>query len=99
MVGTDKSTYNKLEELQLYCKQRNIQSDLNISPMDVHTVFTSLRRLKQTATRGIDGLDGKILKLSAPIIAESLTYIYNLCIDKQCFPNIFKKAKIIPLYK
>ena len=48
-----------------------------------------------------DGLDGKILRLSAPFIAETLTYIYiyNLCIDKNTFPQVFKEAKVIPLFK
>ena len=42
---------------------------------------------KQSNTKGSDGLDGKILRLSAPFIAETLTYIYNLCIDKNTFPQ------------
>ena len=39
----------------------------------------------------------KFLKLCAPVITDTLTYLYNLfwCY----FPMTFKKAKVIPLYK
>ena len=65
--------------------------------MTVREVYKSLCHLKQSNTKGTDGLDGKILHLSAPFIAETLTY--NLCIDKNTFPQVFKEAKVIPLFK
>ena len=67
--------------------------------MSVNEVYNSLIHLKQTSARGLDGLDAKILKLSAPVIAESLTYIYNLCISKNQFPKAFKAARVIPIFK
>ena len=30
---------------------------------------------------------------------NSNLYIYNLCIDKNTFPKVFKEAKVIPLFK
>ena len=41
----------------------------------------------------------KLLKVALPYIAETLTYIYNLCIQKNVFPTAFKRAKVIPLPK
>ena len=67
--------------------------------MSVREVYKSLCHLKQSNPKGTDGLDGKILRLSAPFIAETLTYIYNLCIDKNTFPQVVKEAKGIPLLK
>ena len=40
-----------------------------------------------------------LLLLLLPYIAETLTYIYNLCIQKNVFPTAFKIAKVIPLPK
>ena len=74
-------------------------SNLVIPPMSVTEVYHALCHLKQSGTRGLDGIDGKILKLSAPVIAETLTYVYNLCIDKSDFPVQFKNARVIPLFK
>ena len=45
------------------------------------------------------GSDPYLLKLALPYVVKSLTYIYNLCIQKNVFPKIFKTAKVIPLPK
>ena len=67
--------------------------------MTVTEVYSALRHLKENGARDLDGLDGKVLKLTAPIITDTLTYIYNLCIDKNHIPKTFKTAKVIPIYK
>ena len=67
-------------------------SELSLPPISVLDVYYTLIHLKQTGTRDLEGLDSKILKLSAPIIADTLTYVYNLCIHKSCFPKVFKTA-------
>ena len=67
--------------------------------MAVSEVFKSLCQLKQSNTKGTDRIDGKIIRLSAPFITDTITYIYNLIIEKNKFPRAFKEAKVIPLYK
>ena len=67
--------------------------------MAVSEVFKSLCQLKQSNTKGTDRIDGKIIRLSAPFITDTITYIYNLIIEKNYFPRAFKEAKVIPLYK
>ena len=67
--------------------------------MTITEVYQALCHLKQSGTRGLDGIDGKILKLSAPVIAETLTYVYNLCIDKSLFPIQLKQPRVIPIFK
>ena len=46
-----------------------------------------------------DGISVKLLKSDFPYIAETLTYIYNLCIQNNVFPTAFKRAKVIPFPK
>ena len=67
--------------------------------MTVTEVYNALNHLKQSGTRDLDGLDTKILRLAAPLIKNTLTYVFNLCIMKSIFPNAFRIAKVIPLYK
>ena len=67
--------------------------------MTITEVYNALIHLKQTGTRGLDGLDGKILKLFAPLISDTLTYIHNLCIQKCCVPAALKQAKVISHFK
>jgi hypothetical protein len=99
VIQNDKSKENDLSKLKQFCQSKNVTTKLDIPFMTVIEVSQALNHLKQTNTRGLDGLDGKILKIAAPFITDSLTYIYNLCIDKSYFPNVFKQAKVIPLYK
>jgi hypothetical protein len=99
IISNDRSSENTLSHLKDYVSSKPTHSDFNLQPMTVLDVSKSLTLLKQSGTRDLDGLDGKILKLSGPVITESLTYLYNLCIDKKYFPLKFKEAKVIPLYK
>ena len=99
VITTDNSKSNDLNELKQYCQDKHISSELQIPLISVFEVFNYLTHLKQSGTRGLDGLDGKILKLSAPVITDTLTYIFNLCLEKNYFPNAFKKAKVIPIHK
>ena len=93
----DCSASNNLPLLREFCTSKGIMSELTFPPISIIDVYHTLILLKQTVMRGIDGLDSKILKLLAPIIADSLTYIYNLCIHKNCFPKVFKIAKVAPI--
>jgi len=67
--------------------------------MTITEVYNTLVHSKQTGTCGLDGIDGKILKLLVPAVSDTQTYVYNLCIQKCHAPAAFKQAKVIPLSK
>ena len=98
-IKSDRSHSNTLDILKDYCHSKNVSSNLVIPLMNIYDVYNALTHLKQTNSRGLDGIDGKILKIAAPVIADSLTYIYNLCISKNTIPKAFKTAKVIPIFK
>ena len=99
MISVDRTKLNDLRVLRELCDTKNVQPAPTIPPKTIAEVFGALVRLEQTGSRGLDGLDGEILKLSAPVIADTLTYVYNLCVEKCYFPNASKQAKVIPLFK
>ena len=41
----------------------------------------------------------KLIKLILSTMAEPLTYIFNHSFSTSTFPNLFKKSKVIPIYK
>ena len=88
-----------LTELRTFCNSKNITGTLDIPSMSVTEVYKALCHLKQSGSWGLDGIDGKILKLSAPVIAETLAYVYWFCTHKSHFPIQFKKARAISLFK
>ena len=48
---------------------------------------------------GPDNITPYLLKIALPYIVKSLTYVYNLCIERNIFPTALKKAKVVPLPK
>lgn len=99
VITVDKSGENTLQKLKHFCMSKNINDTNAIPFMTTNNVYKYLINQRKTNSRGIDEIDGKILKLSAPIITDTLTFIYNLCIDKSHFPSLLKQAKVIPLFK
>ena len=98
-ITTDRTNQNDLQILKDYCRSKEIRNPLQFNFTSVIAIYKDLSSLKSSKSRGSDDLDSKIIKISAPFISESLTYIYNLCIDKCYYPQAFKDAKVLPLLK
>ena len=97
---TDGSQYNCPNRLLNFCRERISQNTtFSIPPISVFEVGISILKLDNKKSTGCDGISVKLLKIALPYIAETLTYIYNLCIQKNVFPTAFKRAKVIPLPK
>ena len=54
-------------------------------------------RIKKST--GHDGLSPKILKLSAPSLADTLTTLFNCCIGTSTLPSSWKMSNVSPIYK
>ena len=93
---TDGSQYNCPNRLLNFCRDRISQNTtFSIPPISVFEVGISILKLDNKKSTGCDGISVKLLKIALPYIAETLTYIYNLCIQKNVFPTAFKRAKVI----
>jgi Notch-like protein len=58
-----------------------------------------INSLKTKDSFGYDGISTKILTLSAPFISSPINYICNRMQSQGVFPDRFKYATVIPLYK
>ena len=47
----------------------------------------------------MDNIPAKVLKITANIIAPSLTYIFNISLQSGIYVDDWQLAKIIPIYK
>ena len=68
-----------------------------LKPVIVSNVYRLLLGLSSNKATGIDKISCKIIKLAAPVVSDSLTLIFNQCMT--CFPDEWKTAKVVPLYK
>ena len=69
------------------------------SPIPVDNVASTLRGLKANKTTGLDEIPPKTLKLSASIVAPSLTYIFNLSLTTGIYIDDWKRARVTPIFK
>ena len=65
----------------------------------VNHVSHLLHGLSSNKATGIDKISCKIIKLATPVISDSLTLIFNQAITLSSFPDEWKIARVIPLYK
>ena len=68
-------------------------------PVTVSHVCSLLHGLSSNKATGIDKISCKIIMIAAPAISDSLTFIFNQAITLSSFPNEWKMARVIPLYK
>lgn len=74
------------------------QKTLFINPTNETEIIKIINNLK-LKKGGIDGISAKILKTIAPIIADTLAYVINHCIETSIWPDMLKVAEVIPIYK
>ena len=86
--------------LRDFCSSRTSEHEpLDIPLLAVHEVGRIIDSMKNKKSSGFDEISPKLLKLALPYIVESLTYVYNLCIKQNIFPDKLKHAKVIALPK
>ena len=71
----------------------------DIPPIREEFVARFLSNLDVKKAIGLDNVSARILKLCSPFIAHVITYICNLSIKSNTFPDAWKTAKIKPLLK
>ena len=67
----------------------NVSSDcsFNFNCVDPQTVFDMLHSISTSKATGIDQIPGKILKLAAPAITQSIIMLFNYSIATESFPS------------
>ena len=96
----DSHPYTCPDILLDFCQQRTAGTpSFTIPPLAVHEVGKLITTMANKKSCGSDQISAKLLKISLPYIVEPLTYVYNLCIQRNTFPAHFKDAKVVPLPK
>lgn len=68
--------------------------------VSVENVYKKIIGLSNSTCLDIYGLNSYILKISANVVCEVLTYLFNECLINNCiFPILLKSIKVIPVFK
>ena len=77
----------------------NCDKTLFMGPNREFEVASVIKALENEKSCGLDGISNEILKCCSPIIERHLALVFNKCIDEDVFPDTFKTAKVVPLFK
>lgn len=87
------------EKLSDYCANK-IAADFSYQTpsLDAQKVLKYLQNLDITKATGTDDIGPRLLRISAPFISDSITYVCNLSIKSSVFHAKWKEAKVKPLH-
>lgn len=69
---------------------------LETDPAEVNSIITSL---SNNSAPGWDNISTAFIKMAKSVLLPVLCHVYNLCLNTGCFPSVFKKAIVTPIYK
>ena len=80
-------------------KLDHLDTQFNIPAITEQDTMRMINNLSSRKATGSDGISVKILKLAAPVLCQPLTRVFNLSLEKGCFPRKWKVARVTPLHK
>ena len=99
-IGPELATEIESSNINFEMYAINAKSEFTaFKPVIVSHVYCLLLGLSSNKATGTDKISCKIIELAAPVISDSLTLIFNQCMTLSCFPDEWKTAKVVPLYK
>ena len=88
------STYRHLR-----FSRRNYRDTFTLSFVSREFIRQQLVSLNPKKAVGLDGISSRFLKDGADSIVEPISHIVNLSIRTETVPDVFKSAKVTPLFK
>ena len=88
------------EKLKDFCNSKvpdGVQFNIPEVTRDKDLKFLSNTDISKAT--GCDQIGPRLLKIAAPFIVDSITYICNLSIKNSFFPDKWKNGKVTPLHK
>ena len=74
-------------------------SEFTLQDINNDFVYSQLSHLKRNKGTGLDNISARFIKISAEVIATSVSKLLNLSLRTRTFPKIWKCAKVTALFK
>ena len=75
------------------------KSKFYLKPTTVDVVLELIKKMSSDKAAGLGGLSCRIIKVSTPVIAPTLVFIFNKAIETGIFLDDWKIARVTPLHK
>jgi hypothetical protein len=82
-----------------YIYKMLLQSKPLILSVTYQEVFNCIMNLSNSRSIGADGIAPEIIKANAALLCDKLVHIFNLSFVQGVFPQLLKRAIVVPIYK
>ena len=76
-----------------------VNSSFSLEKLNVETVIESLKAVNSNKATGPDNIPGRVLKIAAEFLFPSLTAIFNRSLSMGIYPDDWKMARVLPIFK
>ena len=98
-LAKQKEEPNNTLKLQMRSLIRPLQNSIFISPITADELSRCLKVFSdKKSTPSVCG-PMWIVRKSTPLILEAIATIFNKCVQEGVYPDIFKTAEVIPIFK
>ena len=77
----------------------NVNNCVYLSDTDLAEIIKLISKLELRKACGYDHISNRMIKATSHIIAPFIVQLYNNCMHQGIFPDAYKKAQVIPLFK
>ena len=94
------SSLPEYDKLKTFIDQQKPSGVLfNIPLVSEAFIQKQIRKMSSSKATGLDGISVKLLKISVNVVSPHITKICNLSISSGIFPDKWKNARVLPMYK
>ena len=76
-----------------------VNSSFSFAQINVETVIETLKAANSNKATGPDNIPARVLKIAAEILSPSLTAIFNRSLSMGIYPDDWKMARVLPIFK
>ena len=80
-------------------KVKNHLHSFYLLPTNAEEIERIINKTTAKSAAGIDGINGKVLRLVGHLISTVLSYLINESFSEGIYPDVLKTSKCIPVYK
>ena len=97
-VGPNLAKNNNFNRRWLFHGER-IMEDIQPFTTDIEEVISLCKEIETYKSSGLEKLSSKICKDAFMALSPQLTYLFNCSLSASVFPDAWKVAKVVPLFK
>ena len=76
-----------------------VNSVFSFAEISLESVLKTVKSINPNKATGPDNIPNKVLKMAAEILSPSLTAIFNRSLSMGIYPDDWKMARVLPIFK